>query len=151
MKKIEVLAFNKVLDKVKDLKSGIRFKYAIIRNKELIKATVKEFEQLNEEVFSIIKDFENERVELIKEYGEPVENWYKIKDENIGTVNAKYELLREKYEADIEQYEKRIFEVAKIAEEPIEYDLQLRKVTIEDLPDDLLADEVQVLLPMIQE
>ena len=70
MKKLNILVIDDTIEKVKDIKSTVRFKYILLKNREIIAPTVKAFREIYSGLNELIKDFEQGRAELIKKYGD---------------------------------------------------------------------------------
>lgn len=149
MKKLNILVIDDTIEKVKDIKSTVRFKYILLKNREIIAPTVKAFREIYSGLNELIKDFEQGRVELIKKYGEAVEDGIKVKEENLDVFKAEFSILSKKWEKELAEYNKGLKEADKLLQE--EEEPKLIKLKIEELPEDLTATDINVLLPMIEE
>jgi len=114
MKKLNILVIDDTIEKVKDIESTVRFKYILLKNREIIAPTVKAFREIYSGLNELIKDFEQGRVELIKKYGEAVEDGIKVKEENLDVFKAKFSILSKKWEKELAEYNKGLKEADKL-------------------------------------
>lgn len=154
MKKRELFGLLNGLEAVKNLK-GVKFAYAVAKNKNLVKREVKLFSESNKPNEKFL-EFDKKRVELCQEYCEKNENGEPVIKNNtfIGlekndAFNKVIEELREEYKEAIDEREKQSKEYNKMLDEEIELDFH--KVLLENVPSDITGQQLELILPIVDD
>lgn len=132
---------------------GIKFAYAVAKTKNLIKPLVEALEEVKKPAENFQK-FESERIKLCREHAEKDE---KGQPKIMGGVyvglgeefNTELEKLKEEHKQAIEEREQQMQDYAKLLEE--EVDVELHKVKLDEVPEDITGKQLEMLMPMIEE
>lgn len=149
----ELIELNKILDQVSNIK-GKRFAYMVVKNKSLIEEELKHFEKIKREPHPKYQEYESKRTELC------VKHSNKDEEGNAKSVDGKYDIadikaFQEEFEELKETY-KEVFEDLKEAEDDFnnflndEINVELVKVKMDDLPDDIDAEFLMKLKNVIE-
>lgn len=153
MKKQDALNLFQGLNTLAGLK-GVKFSYAVAKNINILKGEVESLEKsiTPSEEFS---EYDKKRIELAKKYAELDESGeLKSKDFKIiftdeaGFKKALAPLLEE-YKDALAKRDEQMKEYAELLKE--ESDVQLHKLKIEDVPEDISTEQMYVLYPIIEE
>jgi hypothetical protein len=133
------------LEVVKDLK-GVKFAYALLKNKKKIEEEIKIFEEIIKPNAKF-EEYEIERIRLCEfhseknEDGTPViiSNRYKLVDDNI--FNKELELLKLDYNEFIDERMMQLNEYNKMLEEDI--NIEIIKIKFDDIPSNISAKELE--------
>lgn len=146
------------LEKIKNIKNK-KLALAIIKNKEILNNELKNIEKIKNDVHPDYVHFENKRILLCETYCERDENnkpiietingvsSFKIKD--METFSEKYKELLKEYDYVIKDMERNKIEFEKFLDE--EADIELKTVSIDDLPDDIDAETLENIMFMISQ
>jgi len=158
MKIKEAVALYKAMqnDLFKDLK-GVRFNYALKRNKEILKKEL----SIIESSFVPSPDYEKleeERVNILAKYverdekGNPVvENGdFKVSDENKELFNKDFAPIKEKYMEATKDQQKRVQEFTSMVEEN-DISFELHSFKLNDLPEDITQEQMEFIYPLVIE
>ena len=148
MKKKELFELYHGLKSVEKF-SGVKFAYAVAKNLRNIEPLLKEIEKdyLPSKEFL---EFEEERLQIAKTFSNEQDNnmiW--VPKENIEEFSKLLEPIIEKYKDVINQKEINDREYQKIIEEEIE--ISLYKIHIDNLPNDINAEQIQSIMSIIME
>ena len=148
VKRVELFGLLQALGTLGNL-SGVKFAYALIKNKKKIQA---ELDTLKETVkpSNKLQEYENKRVELCKQYcekdkeGKPVikNNSYSGLDVNV-KFDAEIKKLKEEYKTELDNREKQVKEYNKLLQEKVE--IELHKIAVDDLPKDITSKQLESL------
>jgi hypothetical protein len=153
MKNKDLIALAQTLNQVSDLK-GKDFAYGVFKNKSLIEQEIKIFEQLRKAPHPDFQNYENERNIVCINYskkddnGNPIitNNAYQIEDMN--GFNADMAELQIKYKEVLDDMTAARKEYEDFLEK--ESTIQLIKVKIENVPNDVTANLLSQLQFMIE-
>jgi len=152
-----------VLNSLADVKTSAKGAYGIAKNKRILeteKEAIQKAQQaeMNESVPQELQDFELARVELCKEYADKDEddnpilsnNNFKIVERNAEFLKALNELRAEPKNAEaLKARQDKEDKFQNFMKESIEVDLHLMKV--DDLPNDITAQQVEALGDLVIE
>ena len=158
MKRKELYALNQAFGTVKFLK-GVKFSYAIAKNKRKIEADI---ELLREAIkpSDRMKEFDEKRIELAKTHskkdgrGEPqkittLAGQEEFVIEDMDAFTKEVEALKELYKDAVEEQDAKIAEANKMMEEEIS--IELEKIGQEDIPEDIMAEQLDSIFLMIKD
>lgn len=138
MKKKDVIALNSIFLKLKDFGST-KFKYTILKNLTALKNHIKDLENAESEIKTIIKDFEEEKNQLIISIGKPINDGRFYIDQNDEEMmlkfNSEVSKLLKKYEEEIKNYNDEVSEYQEILEEEVEEEIKFRKINLDNCPE----------------
>ena len=148
MKRSEIIALYNALSNPEFGKlKGTKFNYAMSKNTRLLKNEVQSIQEAEDKEFG---EFENERIELVKECakkdekGNPVieNNQYQI--ENVEDFQTKFEALQEKheYKAKREAFDKFMAE---------EVEVDLHTILLDNLPEEITKAQSDSIFDLIEE
>lgn len=151
MKRKEIPAILSTLDEVSELK-GVKFAFSVLKNRKTFEKQIEEDKEIFEKILAPtedFKEFETKRIELCTihsekdEVGNPiVENdQYKISDYD--SFNIELEKLYEKHKETVESRKKQIDDYNSLMEEELE--LEFKKVSFEDIPEDISEKQLRIL------
>lgn len=151
MKRKEIPAILLTLDEVSELK-GVKFAFSVLKNRKIFEKQIEEDKEIFEKILAPtedFKEFETKRIELCvihsekDEVGNPiVENdQYKISDYD--SFNIELEKLYEKHKETVESRKKQIDDYNSLMEEELE--LEFKKVSFEDIPEDISEKQLRNL------
>ncbi len=138
---------------LESLKIGsVKFLYNMRLNRSFMQPYIDSINHVRETIQSEeYKEFDKDRIEIIKELcekdsnGNPIfENEIvKFSKENLEIFNKRFSVLVEKYKEVLEKYEKRVKDLDALLEQKI--DLQWAYIDLEDVPDEIsdLPENVQ--------
>lgn len=138
-----------------DLK-GVKVTYALARNKAILKNEL----EILEKTFVPSEKFlayESERASLLQELsdkdekGSPkiVNNEYVLSPANVSIFKESLDKLKITYEKEIKEREEQVAKFNSLLEEPISF--ILHKIRLEDIPQDINQNQMNLLLPLIEE
>ena len=152
MTKQKALDIYNTLNTLGELK-GTRFAYGVSKNVNKLQPEINALQKS----FAASEEFlayDKERVELAKEYshkikGEPViiEGRYDIEDQD--KFDKELEKLQKKHKKAVEEREKQFKEFQEILKEEVEIDLY--KIKISDVPQEITARQMNGILEIIEE
>lgn len=153
MLKKEAIVLYKNLFTLKGL-SGAKFAYAIARNTDKLQSEMKAIGTAKEpsEAF---KTYNTERENLAKKHavkddkGQPVisGNEYVVEDND--AFNKEIKALQKQHAKVIEAYEKQLEDYNKLLE--TESEVELYKIPLSDIPENISVEQMSALYPLIQE
>jgi hypothetical protein len=150
----ELIELNSVLDQVAHIR-GKKFAYTVFKNKEIIKKEMEIFEKLQKEPHPQYPEYENERTMLCINYSKKdengnakttVENKYDIED--LEGFQKEFDELKVKYKEVFDHMEETRKEMDEFLND--ECKVELVKVSIDDLPDDVDANLLMNLKNIIE-
>jgi hypothetical protein len=151
MKRKQLFEYLEALNAVSTLK-GVKFAYAILKNKKKIEEEVKVLEEIIKPQDEFVK-YENERIQLCtyfsekNEKNEPIieNNQFKILDKI--SFNEELDKIKTKYIDVLDDREKQINDYNAMVEEeiPVTFD----KVSFNDLPQDISSEQLEKIDFMI--
>lgn len=157
MKYKDIFALREALNEV-DYIRGKSFAYAVFKNKQILEKEMEILNQIKKEPHPDFINFENERTLLctqhseLDENGEIVTNFtpdgqktFKIKDMDL--FNEEYIVLAEKYKDVLDDMTESKKEYDDFLER--EFESELTKIKMEDLPDDISASFLEKIKFMI--
>jgi predicted acyltransferase (DUF342 family) len=138
-----------------DLK-GVKVTYALARNKAILKNEL----EILEKTFVPSEKFlayESERSSLLQELAEKddkgnpkiANNEYVLSPANISVFKEALDKLKVTYEKEIKEREEQVAKFNSLLEEPISF--TLHKIRLEDIPEDINQNQMNLLLPLIEE
>lgn len=147
MKNKEIFSLREALNDV-DYIRGKSFAYAVFKNKEMLDKEIETINKLKKDPHADYFNFENERTLLCQTYSEkdennnPVlqynpDNTQSFKIENIQQFNEEYIKMADKYKDVLEDMNNSKKDFDEFLEK--ESDIILKKISIEDLPNDINA------------
>jgi wobble nucleotide-excising tRNase len=152
MKKAKIIEIFNVLTAIKaeQKDSSIKFKYAVNKNLSKLDAEIKLLQEIEKENVEMVKAFNEERDNFIKEKGEHDDkgNIF-ISPKNVELINefqAKLEELSDKYKDDIKKFEKAMTEYTEMLNETETEIEEFYKCSIEVCPDWLSMAQVDFLM-----
>lgn len=150
----ELIELNNVLDQVAHVR-GKKFAYAVFKNKEIIKKEMEIFEKLQKEPHPQYPDYENERTTLCINYSKKDENGNakttsenKYDIEDLEGFQKEFDELKVKYKEVFDHMEETRKEMDEFLND--ECKVELVKVSIDDLPDDVDANLLMNLKNIIE-
>lgn len=147
-----------VMGKLKNLK-GAKLAYALLRNQSIFKNELSLIENSfnNNEKYV---EYEEKRLNLLNKYVERNEKGnplfeedkinYKVSETNKKIYLEELETLKKEYENDIKDQKEKVDAFNSMIEKenvPFEY----HKINLNDLPDDITTEQMQILMPIIKE
>jgi len=153
MKNHELLRLQEGINNVSNIK-GVKFAYALMKNKKLIDAEIKCL-QKGIEPAKEYQEFNQKRIDLCKSHAtkddknEPViiDKNYVIGNQENFTI--KVNALIAEYKNAIDTYEQQLKEYENLLNENTELDSQFYKMTIDYLPEDISAKELELIAELI--
>ena len=148
---------NDLLKALKNIKNT-KFAYAITKNTRLIDAELEIMKEIAQSgVPEKLQEFESKRKELIEKYAEKNEDGtfktvngnYDVQGDNLVAFQTDYDALTKEYADTLAENEANNAKVDGMLKEEI--DLALIKVKVDNLPDDLSAEELDALEPIIED
>ena len=133
------------LDLVKDMK-GVKFAYAVIKNKKKIEEEIKIFEEVIKPNV-LFEEYERKRIALCEVHsekdvdGRPVIVGDKYKLIDVDLFNSELELLKTNYKDVIDERINQINEYNQILDEDIS--LEVTKINFNDLPTDITPKQLE--------
>ena len=129
-----------------------KFNYFLLMNLNKIQPEADMYKKMIGESEEL-KQFEKKRISLLQEYAQKKEdgsfvldkNEVQLKEETKETFRKEFEKLREEYKDTIESHNKKAEEVSKIYEAE-EFEVELFKISLEELPANLSYLEVNDLI-----
>ncbi len=151
MKRRDLYNSFQALDVVKDLK-GVKFAYALLKNKKKIEEEIKIFEEIIKPN-SKFEEYEMQRIKLCELHSEKNEDGtpviigdrYKLIDENV--FNKELEILKLDYKEFIDERMKQINEYNKMLDEDI--NIEIIKIKFDDIPSNISAKELEDIQFMV--
>lgn len=141
------------LSQLKGLK-GVKFNYALLRNTGKLELEVKILEKMTEPMDKF-KAFEQARIELAKEHSKKDENGEPVTENNHFVIEDKisfdkaFETLKETHKEAIDEREKQMKEFEDLLQKENEVDLY--KVKLSEIPDDITTEQMAALVNLIEE
>lgn len=134
--------------------TGIKFSYAMSKNKNLIMAELKSAEESLQQSPGMLA-FEKDRMELVNEYGTRDEkgnlvienNQYAI--EKMDEFNEKVEALKKVHKDAIDENQKKIDEYNEFMKEEI--DMPFHMINMKDIPENISVDVMDQIMPLVSE
>jgi len=160
MKKVEgKITRKEVLRLAQGLKSvsnypGAKFSYAISKNSRKLEVEIECLKEAQKPSEGFSK-YETERIELCKEMakkdesGNPLTTNNSFDIDDIPTFDKKMKELNKKFKTDLEEREKQIKEVESLLSG--EVSIELHKVSVDDLPENITATQLSSIDEMIVE
>lgn len=155
MKKSDLLLLYEALRSVKNLK-GAKFNYSIAKNIALLRDEAEALYKTLEPQDEMIP-YNKKRMELINKYGERdehnnlivdvVQKEYKVKNKK--AFEKELDVVKEKYTAAIEAYEKQVEEYNVLVRDEIEIGLYM--IRLEDVPDDIVTEQMVAISAIISQ
>jgi hypothetical protein len=154
----DVIALGKVLNQVSHLR-GKKFAYAVYKNKAIIEKEIEIFNELRKEPHSDFNEYEQERANLCINFSRKDENGspkkvngpqgeqYDIED--MDGFQIEFQKLQDKYPQVIEHLEKTKKEIDDFLNS--ESEIELVKVSIDDIPEDVDANTIDALKFIIKD
>lgn len=137
---------------------SVKMKYAIKKNKDLLKNEVEAVEEASQTNSKRYKEYDEKRMKKIEEYAErengkikllPDNRSVKIKEDKLDDFNAAILLLQEEYKEGIEEREKEVKEFDNFIKEEIE--VEVFKISNDIIPNDISQGAYEVLFPLIKD
>lgn len=150
MKKGNVYELNAIFTSLKRYGST-KFKYSVLKNIEILKPHISALAEIEQEIKSDLKGFDEDRNELIMRIGTKNADGTVSVDPTNAEVfkqfNEEIEKLVEKHKTSIDSYNKKFEAFQAILDEDLEETLTFRKLDINDCPDsDISTDELEKLI-----
>ena len=153
MNKKELLEFQEGLKAVSNLK-GVKFAYAVSKNFNKIQPEIKSITDAGKPAEEFVK-YDKERILLCEKFckrnaeGNPVivSGGYQMEDKE--GFDKKLEALKKKHKKANDAREKQVESYEKFLEEEVV--IEIHKVKIEDLPEDLTATQIDSIKEMIED
>ncbi len=142
MNKKEILELNLILLDLKKIGST-KFKYLVIRNIEIIKSHVTNLTELDKKNKLLLKEFEEERNELISKIGRKEDNrvFIDVNDEEMfKTFNEELVRIADKHKDSLTKYEEQFLILKSILEEEVE-EIEFKRIPIEEFPEEGISSE----------
>lgn len=158
MKNKDILIFREILNEVDYIRNKT-FAYAVFKNKDILDKEIETFNKLKRNPHPDYINFENERILLCKIHSEKDENGEPILQQNPdGTQSFKINDMNkfnEEYQELIKKYDDVLKDMTEAKREFDEFmekesEVELKKVRIEDLPDDISASFLEKIKFMLE-
>lgn len=154
MKNKDILKLKQSLDLVGNL-NGIKFAYAIARNKKFIESEIEAFNEIIKPSEKF-KEFDAKRVALCQELGDKNEkgevkfanNQYVIV-ENKTKFDKEFGKLKTEYKKDIEERDKKIKEFNEVFLEA-NSKFEFYRIKLEDIPKEITAAQMGAIIDLIE-
>jgi len=157
MKNKEIIGLREALNEV-DYIRGKSFAYAVFKNKDILDKEIETINKLKKEPHADYITFENERTLLCQLFAEKDSNGDAVlqynpngtqsfKIDNMGEFNNEYVKLAQKYEDVLKDMNDAKNEFDDFMEK--DSDIELKKIKIEDLPNDISASFLDKIKFMI--
>jgi len=154
VKRNELTKLTQAFNNVKDL-SGIKFAYAITKNKRKIQQELDTLKEIFKPIAEYDK-YEQDRVKLCNELCDKDENNNPVIKNNqfVGLeknedFNKKVKILQETYKSAIEERENQIKEYNTLMSEEVE--IELHKVKLVDVPQNISSKQLESIFVIIDE
>jgi len=157
MKNKEIFGLREALNEV-DYIRGKAFAYAVFKNKDLLDKEIEDLNKVKKEPHPDYINFENERTLLCRLHSEKDEDDNPVLQYNPDGTQAFKILAIEEFQKDYEKLAKKYDDVLNdMADSKKEFDdfmeresdVQLKKVSVDDLPDDVSAGFLEKIKYMI--
>lgn len=156
MKRKDIPGILNALDEVSELK-GVKFAFTVLKNRKIFETQIEEDKAIFEKILTPsdeFKEFETKRIELCIECSEKDENGspvvendqYKILDLN--KFDNELNKLSKKHKEAIDARKKQIDDYNSLMEEDLILDF--KKISINDLPNEVSEKQLRMLEFMIQ-
>lgn len=155
--KQQVIELQSALNSVGNL-SGVKFAYAVARNKAKIQGEIEAITAA-QKASPEFAEFEEKRIELAKKYAKkndkgefelidgPEGKSFSVEDKD--GFNKEFESLKAEYKETLDAREKQKVDFENLLKEEIELDLYT--IPFSSVPEDIKADQMSGLLPIIEE
>ncbi len=164
IRRMDIMKLSNILNRISQDINGkdypIKFIYKLAKIKKVIDDEVETYREMQQEIYSIITEYEQKRVELLNKYGEKDENG-NLKTDTMGNVvipedkrsefDNEMKKLMEEYKEDIDKFNKKLEEHNEFLNEEI--DFELPKLKLKDLPDNLPLNlnEMEVFMLIVKD
>lgn len=150
MKKRELIELNAIFNQLKDF-GGTKFKYSIIKNLTMLKTPLSLLEEIETSIKEILKNFDEDRNNLILELGVHDQNGGVYIDQSdevaIKNFNERLTELIEKHKESIDAYNLKLNEYNEILNEEVDEKLNFRTVSIDQCPEEgITSNQLNKLL-----
>lgn len=133
--------------------TGIKLNFAIIKNMKLLEAEIESIQKTlkSDEQF---EEFEKKRVELLDKYGLKKNGNFVLENNQVVLKDAEgfdkeFSVIQEQYADIISSREQQLKEYSELLQQ--ENDIQLKKINISWIPEDIKTKDMNVLYPLIEE
>jgi len=150
MNREDIIRLYKAIETEKS-KGNIKFKYAILKNKGVIKDEIDALLKVEEDIEKILQPFNEERNNLIKEIGtlDTEKNSYLIKTddtEKVSEFNKRIKELKEKYKDEINEHNNKLTEYKDLLTKKLDKSFVFEEINIENCPEDLETNSLEVFM-----
>lgn len=133
--------------------TGIKLNFAIIKNMKLLEAEIESIQKTlkSDEQF---EEFEKKRVELLDKYGLKRNGNFVLENNQVVLKDAEgfdkeFSVIQEQYADVISSRLKQLKEYSELLQQ--ENDIQLKKIDISWMPEDIETKDMNILYPLIEE
>jgi len=157
MKNREIFGLREALNDVDYIKGKV-FAFAVFKNKAILDSEIEAINAIKKDPGEDYIEYEKERTALCELHSEKDENGNVVLDYNPnGTQSFKIidnDAFTKEYEVLAKKHEKMLKEIAENKKEFEEFlekesEVELKKISIDDLPDDISASFLEKIAPMI--
>ncbi|MCR3760427.1 hypothetical protein KYB31_15725 [Clostridium felsineum] len=132
-------------------KGSVKFRYLLLKNEGVIKQEINTLNAIEKDIEKIIDPFTREREKLIKKLGTLDSNKgvYSIsKAEKIKEFNEKIKPITNTYKDLIEEHDRKYKEYLEMLKEDATDNFKFAEIKIEDLPEDMKTESLQILMKL---
>lgn len=133
--------------------TGIKLNFAIIKNMKLLEAEIESIQKAlkSDEKF---EEFEKKRVELLDKYGLKKNGNFVSENNQVVLKDAEgfdkeFSVIQEQYADIISSRAQQLKEYSELLQQ--ENDIQLKKIDISWMPEDIETKDMNILYPLIEE
>ena len=148
MTKQDVIKLYMAFKNEKD-KGNIKFRYGIIKNKNIISSEISNLTKIEESLNEIIKPINDAKNILIKKLGTQDGNNFTIKSdqpEKINEFNIEFKKIKDKHKNLVKDFDKKHSEYIALLQEDLESDFKFVSIKISDCPLDLKTESLEILM-----
>jgi len=151
MKKREVIVLSKTLGEAIKVEGSVKYRYGIIKNQGYLAKEIEILKKIEEEYDAILVDFNKDRNDLIMKHGQTDEQGVtRVSPEDEKKFKAftkEFKVLQETHKDALDEFNNKLKEYqTTILEEELEDNPTLYKIDVENLPNDLPIDVLNVLM-----
>lgn len=131
-------------------KGNAKFKYAILKNIKILSPEIETLKNMEEQIYNIIKEYEEKRSIIIRQYGKQEGEIIKIdpNSENYEVALKELTELIENNKDKINENDIKTKEYYNFLNEETSFDFKLHKINPDDLPDNISSEDLGVLMAL---
>jgi len=153
MTNTKIIETYNTLSQLKGLK-GVKFNYAILRNIGKLEEEVKILQKMTD-LSEPMKKFEQERIELANKYSKKDDKGESVVDngqyvlDSTQEFNKEFDALKETYKDAIKERANQMVEFEELLKK--ENEVELYKIKLTEIPDDITTEQMAALVNLIEE